>query len=114
MEEKMKRLILATSLIALSCSTQVFAFEQENQIVVADNRMVEGCLQVATFEAPAGYSMVGTPEPVAGFKSEVMKKANEMGATHVSWSYESSQLRQTIYGKAYKCEGMKNVAKYRQ
>jgi len=108
----MKKIILIASLIALSSSVQVFAFEQQSQIIVADNRLVEGCLRLGTFEAPAGYSMVGTPEPVAGFKSEVMQKAKEMGATHVSWSYESSQLRQTIYGRAYRCEGVKNVAKY--
>lgn len=111
MEVHMKRIILVASLIALSSSAQVFAFEEQTQIIVADNRMVEGCLQLGTFEAPAGYSMVGTPEPVAGFKSEVMKKAREIGATHVSWSYESSQLRQTIYGRAYKCDGIKTVAK---
>lgn len=105
----MKNIFLVASFIALSSSA--FALDQTGQIVVADEDQVKECQQLDTIEAREGYRMMGTPEAANGFKNEVIKKAQEMGATHVTWTYVDSQLRRTIYGRIYKCNGMGAIVK---
>jgi len=105
----MKKLFLVASLIVLSSSAQ--AIEHSNKVIVTDEDMIQGCQNLETLEAPAEYRMIGTPGVALGFKSEVLKKAEQLGATHITLTYEDSQLRRTAYGRIYKCSGVNTLAK---
>jgi len=105
----MRSVFLLALFIALSNSA--FALDHPNHIVVADEDQVRDCRQLDTIEAREGYRMMGTPEAANGFKDEVLKKAQKMGATHVTWTYVDSQLRRTIYGRIYKCGSTSAMAK---
>ncbi len=90
--------------VSIALSNSAFALDYSNHIVVVDEGQVRDCRQLDTIEAREGYRMMGTPEAANGFKDEVLKKAREMGATHVTWTYVDSQLRRTIYGRIYTCD----------
>lgn len=97
----MKNLLWVASIFLLSNTALAI---EESTIVVDYNKInVQACQQIETLEGPTGYRMMGPPEVLGSFKDKVRKKAEDIGATHIVWSYVESGLERQIYGKVYNC-----------
>jgi len=98
----MKKVLLAVSLLILGgCAG--FAGRQSSIIEVGAREQVEGCQLLESFQGPSGYRMWGNPVVIGNFKNEAIQKAEKMGATHILWRTEKTDLGESTFVDAYKC-----------
>ncbi len=97
----MRKALLAVTLLCLAgCAG--FTAKESPIIEVGERDQVEGCQLLKTFREPAGKWMWGTPY-IGNFKNEVIKKAEQMGATHILTRYEIDGIDSTCIVNVYKC-----------
>ena len=78
--------------------------EQAPKVQIADDAMVSGCRYLDNVHGTSGLYGVFAQRGFDNARSDVLSKAQEIGATHVVWiptsqGYGSSQAE----GKAYRC-----------
>jgi hypothetical protein len=97
----MKKLWLIVPILLLTgCAG--FPCKKSPLIEVGNPDQLQDCRLLKTFSGPASDRMWGTPY-IGDFKNKAMKKAEEMGATHVLWRAESDGIEFVPVLKAYKC-----------
>ncbi len=110
----MKKALLVFSFLLLAgCGG--FAGRQSSIIEVSEREQVKGCQLLASFQGPSGYRMWGPPMVLGNFKNEVMRQAENIGATHIlwrnnilwgnysPWSNKVTGLGETAFVDAYRC-----------
>ncbi len=108
-----KALLVFSFLLLAGCGG--FAGRQSSIVEVGAREDVKGCQFLATFQGPSGYRMWGPPMVIGNFKNEVIRQAENIGATHILWrnnilwgnnfprSNKVTGLGETAFVDAFKC-----------
>ncbi|HET6420710.1 MAG TPA: hypothetical protein VFG19_11170 [Geobacteraceae bacterium] len=98
----MKNALLVVSLLLLAgCGG--FSGKQSTIVEVSDKEEVTDCKFLQSFAGPSGYRMWGNPAVIGDFKKEAIQKAEKIGATHIIWRDEPTNLGETSFVDAYQC-----------
>jgi hypothetical protein len=97
----MKILFLAATVFLLA-GCGLFTKKPSSIVEVGDKDQLKDCLLLQTFEAPTGERLLGTPY-IGNFKIESIKKAEQLGATHMVWWTDVDGIGGIGVLQVYKC-----------
>jgi hypothetical protein len=95
--------VLLTSLWLAACGSMIHE-RYAGKVAVADADDVVKCKYIDSLGSSSGLTGFFAPKGVDNIKQNLLRQADELGATHVVWDkaragYEST----TLTGKAYRC-----------